>query len=129
MENSRDSSIWRSLAVAFGDGLAFGVGMKLTQNAGCGSTSVAPPAESGTIPDRAAAERLERLEQRLERFERTPAAALAQGQGAGAFDQKVLEAVVNALDARLNEHTGQVERRLAEFEARMAIELKSLHQQ
>jgi len=31
MLNSRDSSIWRSLAVAFGDGVAFGVGVKLTQ--------------------------------------------------------------------------------------------------
>src|ERR1039458_4652385 len=27
MQNSRDSSVWRTLAVAFGDGLAFGVGV------------------------------------------------------------------------------------------------------
>ena len=33
MDKSRDSSVLRSLAVAFGDGLAFGVGMKLTQTA------------------------------------------------------------------------------------------------
>jgi len=33
MQNSRDLSLWRSLALAFGDGLAFGVGMKLSQNA------------------------------------------------------------------------------------------------
>ena len=33
MQTSRDSSVWKSLAAAFGDGLAFGVGMKLSQNA------------------------------------------------------------------------------------------------
>jgi len=33
MQSRGDSSILRSLAVAFGDGLAFGVGVKLSQNA------------------------------------------------------------------------------------------------
>src|ERR1019366_2022975 len=33
MQNSRDSSVWRTLAVAFGDGLAFGVGVTLTRTA------------------------------------------------------------------------------------------------
>ena len=33
MQNSRDSSVWRTLAVAFGDGLAFGVGVTLTRSA------------------------------------------------------------------------------------------------
>jgi hypothetical protein len=33
MQSSRDSSVWRTLAVAFGDGLAFGVGVALTRNA------------------------------------------------------------------------------------------------
>src|ERR1039458_7515550 len=33
MQSSRDSSVWKSLAVAFGDGLAFGVGVKLSQGA------------------------------------------------------------------------------------------------
>jgi hypothetical protein len=37
--------------------------------------------------------------------------------------------VVGAVDARLKEHAGQVERRLAEMEARVALELKSLRQQ
>src|SRR2546421_642184 len=31
MQNSRENSVWRTLAVAFGDGLAFGAGMNLTQ--------------------------------------------------------------------------------------------------
>jgi len=33
MQNSRDSSVWRTLAVAFGDGLAFGAGVTLTRSA------------------------------------------------------------------------------------------------
>jgi hypothetical protein len=33
MPSSRDSSVWRTLAAAFGDGLAFGVGVALTRNA------------------------------------------------------------------------------------------------
>ena len=33
MQYSRDSSVWRTLATAFGDGLAFGVGVALTRNA------------------------------------------------------------------------------------------------
>jgi len=82
---------------------------------------------------------MEQVEQRLERMERAPAllaaastaagSAARPGSGAGAFDQKVLEAVVNALEARLKEHSGQVERRLTDLEAKIAIELQSLHQQ
>ena len=45
METSRDSSVWRSLAVTFGGGLALGaVGMKLTQSA---LRPVETPAEPG----------------------------------------------------------------------------------
>lgn len=119
MQNSRDSSLWRSLAVAFGDGVAFGVGMKLTQNA-----SKPPGARwDAGVEDRPA--RLEELEQRLRRIEGAPA-ALASG---GGFDPGVLEAVVNALDARLAEHAGTVERRMTEVEARLAVELQALRQQ
>ena len=124
MESSRDSSIWRSLAVAFGDGLAFGVGMKLTQNAG--RQAAAPGLEDNTLNDR-----LEALERRLARMERNPA-ALPQSPSAPAqvqFDQKVLEAVVNALEARLKEQAGHMERRLAELDAKITIELKALDRQ
>jgi len=133
MESSSDSSIWRSLAVAFGDGLAFGVGMKLSQNAARKSARPAAPVLDPL------ATRLEQVEQRLERMERAPAllaaastatgSAARPGSGAGAFDQKVIEAVVNALEARLKEHSGQVERCLTDLEAKIAIELQSLHQQ
>jgi len=126
MDSSRDSSIWRSLAVAFGDGLAFGVGMKLTQNAS--RPTAGPEPEDSTLPGR-----LEEIERRLARVERTPAALPASGAAPAPvqaqIDQKVLEAVVNALEARLKEHAGHVERRLAELEAKIAIELKALDRQ
>ena len=115
MQSSRDSSVWKSLAVAFGDGLAFGVGMKLTQSA-------ARHPETEPLPEPApVAGRLGQIEQRISRIEQAPPAA--------PFDRKVLEAVVGAVDARLKEHAGQVERRLAEMEAKVALELKSLRQQ
>src|ERR1019366_5477381 len=102
MENDHDSSIWRSLAVAFRDGLAFGVGMKLTQNA---ARQPGAPHTGAT----ALADRFESLEQRMERLERTPIAA-----------PKVIEAVVQAVDERLSDQAKQVERRLAGLEARIA---------
>ncbi len=126
MQNSRDSSVWRSLAVAFGDGLAFGVGMKLTQNARRASVA-APPGETGPVTLR-----LEQMEQRIAEVEQRPLALASPDQGAPGghpFDQKVLEAVINALDARLREHGGQVERQITELQAKVTIELKTLHQQ
>ena len=117
MQSSSDSSVWRSLAVAFGDGLAFGVGMKLTQNA-ARQNGTAAQSEPGPL-----AERVERLEQHLKRIERPPTAA------AGALDQKVLDAIVNALEARLIEHSGQIDRRLADLDAKISIEEKSRDQQ
>jgi len=121
MQNSRDSSVWRSLAVAFGDGVAFGVGMKLTQSA------ARQPASADTAEALPGGDRLEELEQRLKRLEQAPA-ALPPG-ASGSFDRKVMEAVVNALDARLHELSGQVERRLTEAQAQIALELKALNQQ
>jgi len=117
MQSSSDSSIWRSLAVAFGDGLAFGVGVKLSQNA-ARQIGAPPRTGSGDL-----SERLANLEQTIKRIERAPVPAPA------GMDQKVLEAIVNALEARLKEHAGQVERRLADLEAKMAIELKALDEQ
>jgi hypothetical protein len=48
MQYSRDSSVWRTLAAAFGDGLAFGVGVALTRNAAqlVATRSAAPELES-----------------------------------------------------------------------------------
>ena len=114
MRDNGDSSVWKSLAVAFGDGLAFGVGMKLTQNAQRQGSLPPAAADAGMVLDR-----LEQIEQRMRRIESAPAG----------FDQGVIEAVTNALDARLNEHVSQVERRLAGMEARILMETKSLEQQ
>ncbi len=124
MENIPDSSVWRSLAVAFGDGLAFGVGMKLTQTAarrpGTPQSDVTPLAG-----------RFERLEQRIERLEHTPIAAPEASSAAGpaGISQRVIEAVVQALSERLTEQAKQMEGRAAELEARIAVELKALQQQ
>ena len=111
-----DSSLLRSLAVAFGDGLAFGVGMKLTQTAPGKSPAAAPS-------DQAA--RLARIEQRLERAERVPT-ALA---GSPNLDPRVIEALTRSLEARLQEHAAVTDRRLAELDVHLSLELKSLREQ
>jgi hypothetical protein len=116
MEKSRDSSVWRNLAVAFGDGLAFGVGIKLTQNA---------PAKTGPAGKPEVDSRLVRLEQKIDRIERAPAAAAS----AANLDPQVLDALTRALEARLQETTALVDRRLSELDVKLAVELKTLRQQ
>ena len=96
MENSRESSIWRSLAVAFGDGLAFGVGMALSQKA---RREGAPPTET-TAPEG----RLEGLERRLAQMEKAPAR----------LEPKVLETVVSAFESELRQRDEQWTRRMSE---------------
>jgi hypothetical protein len=118
MEKSHDSSLLRSLAVAFGDGLAFGVGMKLTQNTA---------AKPGTPAPSDLGSRLGRIEQRVERMERTP--AVGPASGAEPFDPGVLDALMHAVEARLQENAGQTERRLAELEVKLAMDLKAVRQQ
>jgi hypothetical protein len=95
MENRRDSSVWQSLAITFGGGLALGaVGMRLTQDA---RRAPAASVESAT-------------QQPAER----PAA----------LDPRLLDAVIAAVDARLHDHTVQTERRIQEvqnqFQGQMA---------
>jgi chromosome segregation ATPase len=65
---------------------------------------------------------MEQLERRLAQVEQAKAMPPP-------FDQKVLEAVVNALDARLKEQASALDRRVAELEAKLAAELKALRQQ
>ncbi len=123
MQSSRDSSILRSLAIAFGDGLAFGVGMKITQQSGRAPSSSLPAPADPPILDR-----IEEIERRVQKVEKLPApiASAAPGQ---ALDQQVLEAIVGSLDARLLEQSTQTERRLRDLEAKLTIELKTLHKQ
>jgi hypothetical protein len=119
MSSSRDSSVWRSLAVAFGDGLAFGVGMKLTQT----TAGKAAPATSLPVGFR---DRLALLEERLTRVERTPVALPPPGSASGKLDQQVFDALVNAVETRLQEQAAATERRMADLEARLAVELRSV---
>jgi hypothetical protein len=121
MQNSRDPSVWRSLAVAFGDGVAFGVGMKITQNA---ARKAGTPALHDPAP---VAERLAEIEKRMAQMERAPMSRAVSGPAN--LDQQAMDALVHALEARLKEHAGQVERHLAELETRLTLELKSLQQE
>jgi hypothetical protein len=103
MKHQSDSSFFKSLAVAFGDGLAFGVGMKIAQASGH-KQAAEPQAEApGAAPAPAA----------------LPAAAEP-------LDLQVLSKVLASIDARLSQHTGTVERRLAESEARVLMDVKAL---
>ncbi|HUI82446.1 MAG TPA: hypothetical protein VLY24_31205 [Bryobacteraceae bacterium] len=121
MQTSRDSSLLRSLAIAFGDGVAFGVGVKLTQEPGKKKVS-SPQRDPSPL-----AGRLAEIEKRMERIEQTspglPSSASMN------FDQHALNALVTSFEARLEEHAGHVERLIAEMEVRIALELKSLRQQ
>jgi hypothetical protein len=70
---------------------------------------------------------LEQIEERIARIEQTPAAP--SPVAAAPFDRHVLEAVVKAVDERLREQSGQVERRIADLETKLALEVKSLSEQ
>jgi len=121
MQSSRDSSLLRSLAIAFGDGVAFGVGVKLTQD---------PAKKAGPSAPREFAPLLGRvaeLEKRIDRMEQ--ASPMLPASGSMNFDQHALNALVTAFEARLEEHAGHVERQIAELEIRIALELKTLRQQ
>jgi hypothetical protein len=45
------------------------------------------------------------------------------------LDRRAMDALVNSVEARLREHSAQMDRRLADLEAGLAIELDSLRQQ
>ncbi len=100
MQGTRDDSIWKNLALAFGDGLAFGVGVNLTRNA-------AERMSASRTDVRTLAERLSEIEQRIEKARQNHALP-------GQFNQKVIEAVVAVVDARLKEQAERFEQRLGE---------------
>src|SRR5215469_9290019 len=103
MKHQNDASVLKSLAVAFGDGLAFAVGMKLAQ-AGPKKRAeiapIAPPAAPVAAP--------------------APAPAAAES-----LDLHLLSNVIASVDAKLNQHLAKVERRLAESEAQTTEALKA----
>ena len=100
MQSSRDSSVWRTLAVAFGDGLAFGVGVHLTQSAA--RRAIAKPGPSEFHP------RVTAIQPRIE----LPGSS---------------SAVLSLIDGRFREVGGQIDRRLAELEVKFQIALSDLH--
>ena len=104
MQNGREDSVWRALAVAFGDGLAFGVGMNLTQNAVRLAGGRVRP-ELQPLADRVAA-----IEQRI-----------ARARANGSLPSP------GELDARINELTTRFERQVAEVEVKAKIQVEALH--
>src|ERR1035437_5702377 len=124
MQSSRDSSVWRTLAVAFGDGLAFGAGITLTRSA----ARLAAP-KSMTPDLRSLNARLTEIEQRS--IELTGhARAVGTLPAAGSpLNHKAADAVVQAIDGRFTEIGGQIDRRLAELEVKVKIELGALDAQ
>ena len=89
MYGTREGSIWKNLALAFGDGLAFGAGVNLSHNAAGRIT------HQGTNM-RSLSERLNEIENRIEHARRTDTLP-------GAFSRKAVEAVIAVVDARLRE--------------------------
>jgi hypothetical protein len=117
MEKSNQPSFLKSLALAFGDGLAFGVAVKLAQ--GPFKTREVGMTDLGPL-----AERLRKVEDRKEQAQTIDKDALMKfGEG---LDGRVLEKVIVAMEARLTEHAGQVDRRLAEIDAQVALDLKAV---
>lgn len=82
--------------------MAFSVGMKLTQRV---ARQTAPPnSDAGAL-----------------------AVPLIASSDEASFDRKVVEATFAAVDARIHEYDGRVNRRLSDMEARLAVELQSLN--
>jgi len=118
MDKSNQSSFLKSLALAFGDGLAFGVAVKLAQGP-------SKPREDEMTDLGPLAERLRKVEGRMEESQTIDNDAAPAKFGEG-LDGRVLEKVIVALEARLTEHIGQVNRRLAEIDAQVVLDLKTV---
>ena len=114
MEKSSQSSFLKSLALAFGDGLLFGVAMKLAQ--GPSKSREDEMTDLGPL-----AERLRKVDDHTKTIDKDALVKFGEG-----LDGRVLEKVIVALEARLTEHVGQVDRRLAEIDAQVALDLKAV---
>src|SRR6266498_4433847 len=98
MKHEGDSSLLKSLAVAFGDGLAFGVGVKLAQASARKRVDPveAPPPVSAAAP-------------------------------AESLDLQMLSQVFASIDAKLAQHGAKVERRLADSNSASQAALEEIH--
>jgi hypothetical protein len=115
VERSSRFAFLRSLALAIGEGFLFGVAMKLAQERS--KTREDEVTDLGPL-----AERLRKVEEQTQTIDKD--ALLKFGEG---LDGRVLEKVTVALEARLTEHVGQVDRRLAEIDAQIALDLKAMY--
>ena len=123
MQSSRDSSVWRTLAVAFGDGLAFGVGVTLTRNAARLAAARSATSLPRPVNRRTSEIEVRSLEQPMEREAGPPRVA--------AFppNRQSADAVQTAIDRRFTEIGGQIDRRIGELELRIKTELDALDAQ
>jgi uncharacterized coiled-coil DUF342 family protein len=104
----QDPSVLRRLALAFGEGLIFSVGMKLTEGA---ARPKELPVAAGPAPDLGPlAERLGRIEQRLQEIER-------QRTAPAPVDTKVVTAIVGVLEKHLAEQAEKLNRRIDGLQA------------
>ena len=125
MQQSRDSSVWRTLAVAFGDGLAFGVGVTLTRNAA--RLAAARSAASVLRPVNG---RTGEIEERGMEHPRQQAPAEAWPPAAvPPPNQLSADAVHSAIDERFTEFGGQIDRRIGVLEGKIQSELDALDAQ
>jgi hypothetical protein len=112
MQSRRDPNVLRSLALSFGEGLAFSVGMKLTQGAMRGKAPAEQPDFGPVVA------RLEEIEKRVQKAERP--------RDPQQLDQKVIHAIVSAIETRLQETSANVERRLTEIEGAIATTAQTI---
>src|SRR4051812_14171568 len=125
MQNSRDSSVWRTLAVAFGDGLAFGVGVTLTRSAArLAANRTAIPA-SAIAPTREPpkSDWHKEVQHRTASPELLP---VPPPPPPSPVATPPVEAALANISRRVTEAGSQIDRRLVEMEARIQRELDGL---
>jgi hypothetical protein len=133
MPSAVDPSLLRRLAVSFGEGLAFSVAMKLTESAMRPKPAAALPAADFVPPVR----RVESAAPCTRQWD-TPRPPVAEPQPAPAaapnpapaptqaqIDQRVIQAIVGAVEKRLNEHAAQVQQRIAGLEASVTANVQA----
>jgi hypothetical protein len=132
MQNSRDSSVWRTLAVAFGDGLAFGVGVTLTRGAARFAANRAANPAPAIAPATAPAAEPGMSNWHNETLQRSVPQQPPQEQAPArpaAVSSPPMEAALASIRRRVAETGGQIDRRLVEMEARIQRELDVLDDQ
>jgi hypothetical protein len=131
MQSSGDASLLRRLAVSLGQGLAVGVGVKLSQDAL--RPKAATTANAAAAPPDAApfANRIEQIEHKLQELDRPRPAAAPQP---APFDPKAIQVIVNAVETHLKQHAAKVQERIDDLQSSViaaadASAAKRIHQE